>query len=125
MPINYSKYPKDWKEIRKRILLRAEDKCERCGAPNHELIYRQKKGFPDWELAPEGHQADAMALDGTRFTYIVLTIAHLDHDAENHSVTDDRLQALCQRCHLQLDMPRHVANRKYGRNHLKNQHKLF
>lgn len=35
--------------------------------------------------------------------YIVLTIAHLDHDPENWDVPDDRLAALCQRCHLRYD----------------------
>jgi hypothetical protein len=55
---------------------------------------------------------------------IILTIAHLDHDHTNRNVQDDRLKALCQRCHLQLDMPIHVRNRKYGRGHSK-QPKLF
>lgn len=123
MPINYKDYPKDWKEIRKRILLRADNKCEFCGAPNHELIWRDKMG--KWQLAPEGHEADAMALDGFKFTKIVLTIAHLDHDKHNHEITDDRLKALCQKCHLGYDLPRHVENRKYGRNFRKNQTTLF
>ncbi len=35
---------------------------------------------------------------------IILTIAHLDHDEENHDVKDDRLKALCQRCHLRYDV---------------------
>ena len=34
---------------------------------------------------------------------VVLTIAHLDHDEENHDVSDDRLAALCQQCHLNYD----------------------
>lgn len=47
-------------------------------------------------------------------TKIILTIAHLDHDAENHDVADERLKAMCQRCHLGYDMANHVARRKAG-----------
>lgn len=103
MPWNRKDYPTDWEEIRARILERADNRCEFCGVVNHSLVKRKTD----------------------KLTKIVLTIAHLDHDKENHKVTDDRLKALCQKCHLQLDMPHHVNNRKYGRNHLKNQNKLF
>ena len=41
---------------------------------------------------------------------VVLTIAHLDHDELNHSVTLERLAALCQLCHLRYD-----AKEKYRR----------
>lgn len=41
---------------------------------------------------------------------VVLTIAHLDHDEENHDVKDDRLKAACQLCHLRYD-----ASEKYKR----------
>lgn len=108
MPIDYNDYPADWKETRKRILERAGNKCEKCGCQNHLWVRRgeDKEGFP-------------------KLTMIVLTIAHLDHDKENHQVADDRLMALCQKCHLQYDLPRHIENRKYGRNFRKNQTKLF
>ena len=43
---------------------------------------------------------------------IVLTIAHLDHDHKNWSVKDDRLKALCQRCHNRYDAPYRAAHRK-------------
>jgi hypothetical protein len=39
-----------------------------------------------------------------------LLIAHLDHDETNHEVTDDRLKAMCQLCHLRYD-----AKEKYRR----------
>ena len=34
---------------------------------------------------------------------VVLTVAHLDHDADNHDVSLDRLKAMCQYCHLNYD----------------------
>ena len=58
------------------------------------------------------------------FTKIILTIAHLDHDKLNHDVALDRLVALCQRCHLKYDKSERVRNRKYGRNHERNNHKI-
>lgn len=126
MPIDYSEYPVNWKtEIRPAVLVRAKNCCEFCSAPNHALIWRPEKNKPDWKLAPEGQEADAMVLDGTKFTKIILTIAHLDHDKLNHDVKLERLAALCQRCHLKLDGKHHAENRKYGRNHKKENYKLF
>ncbi len=97
MPIrkeNQARYPKDWKQIRARILKRAEvnghPHCEECGVPNHEWIERT---FGGWLLSVED-------LGGV---YIVLTIAHLDHTPEN--CADDNLRAWCQRCHNRYDMP--------------------
>lgn len=34
-PENKKLYPKNWKEIRAKILERADNKCEFCGVPNH------------------------------------------------------------------------------------------
>lgn len=78
MPCDYKKYPKDWKEIRQRILARDGNLCKFCHAEN---------GCPHWFTRSR----------------VVLTIAHLNHD-----ITDNRdynLAALCQRCHNILDMP--------------------
>lgn len=78
MPCDYSKYPKDWKQIRENILLREDDKCRFCNAPNKSA---------HWKTGSN----------------VVLTVAHLNHD-----ISDNRyynLAALCQRCHNILDMP--------------------
>lgn len=112
MPIDYSTYPPNWKtEIVPRILRRAgeerdefneivkEANCEKCGIENHSIKQ-----------------------NGTR---VVLTIAHLDHDSENHDVTDERLAAWCQACHLAYDHWRHIAKRKYGMDFFKTQPQLF
>ena len=77
MPINYKRYPPDWKtRIRPVVLQRANDCCEFCGVQNYSIR------------------------DGKR---IILTVAHLDHDETNWNIQLDRLRALCQRCHLQYD----------------------
>ena len=88
-PENKSRYPKNWKQIRERILQRAGNRCEFCGVENHTYRYNPKTG---------------------KEAYIVLTIAHLDHTPENCS--DDNLRALCQRCHNQYDAEHRKQTRK-------------
>ena len=88
-PENKSRYPKNWKEIRERILKRANNRCEFCGVENHTYRRNPKTG---------------------KDAYIVLTIAHLDHTPENCS--DDNLKALCQRCHNRYDAEHRKQTRK-------------
>lgn len=89
MPVDWSKYPDSWKsEIRPRILKRAGNKCEDCGAKNYK---------PHPETG----------------SLVVLTIAHLDHDTEHND--DDNLRAWCQRCHLRYDRELHINNAKVTR----------
>lgn len=76
-PENKNRYPKNWKEIRCRILDRANHKCEWCGISNYHIKDNKAK--------------------------VVLTIAHLDHTPEN--CADNNLRALCQECHNRYDMP--------------------
>lgn len=88
MPCDYSKYSPDWTDIRRRIIDRAGNACEWCGAANHE---------PHPETGSD----------------VVLTIAHIDHDT-NHN-DPDNLRALCQRCHNEHDAPFRARGRAYGR----------
>jgi hypothetical protein len=121
MPIDYKEYPENWKtEIRPAVLARANNCCEECGVKNHALIHRHGKGQNDWVYWPEGMESEAWSLDGKKATKIILTIAHLDHDKLNHDVSLERLKALCQKCHLRYDIKHHTNNRKYGRDHKKN-----
>ena len=88
-PENKHRYPANWKEIRERILKRANDCCEFCGVKNHTHRFNQKTG---------------------KDAYIVLTIAHLDHIPEH--CEDDNLRALCQRCHNRYDAEHRKQTRK-------------
>jgi hypothetical protein len=117
MPIDYKQYHPNWKAISLRIRKeRAGDKCEWCGVPNGSIGNRGKDG--KWYTGEEisnmnsdcgwalfGHLAEPY-----RTFKIVLTVAHLDHDKANNE--DSNLAALCQRCHLNYDRPRHVENRR-------------
>ena len=113
MPCDYSKYPPNWKtEIRPRILERAKNCCETCGVKNNIIIRRYKKN--PFQYTCWNEETFQMILR-SKFTgmiierdyllpiKIILTIAHLDHDPKNWNVKDERLKALCQRCHLLYD----------------------
>jgi hypothetical protein len=119
MPIDYSKYPPDWAEIRARILKRAgelrddagniikEACCEHCGIENHSL-YRTKdlsrKPLKKVNSMTAVLENGNFCRVGQGISRIVLTIAHLDHDEKNWAVSDERLRALCQKDHLQYDV---------------------
>ncbi len=85
MPCDYKKYPANWKEIRKEILIRAENRCELCNAENYK---------PHWKTGSK----------------VILTIAHMTDDLND--VKPYQLLALCQRCHNKIDMPMRVKRRK-------------
>lgn len=119
MPIDYKRYPPDWlKTIRPRIMQRANNCCEGCGLPHLSTVYSVKfciKEAGKYKLKSIWFRNEHDAIrECTMFTVkpvkVVLTIAHLDHDEENHQVSDDRLKALCQVCHLRMD-----ANEKWRR----------
>lgn len=97
MPIDYSKYPSDWKEISKQIRERAQNHCEclgecgvehggRCGVKNGALVPRSR----------------------ARVTKIILTVAHMNHTPRD--CRPENLRAMCQACHLRYDNDFHKKN---------------
>jgi len=114
MPIDYKKYPTNWKEIRLRILQRANNKCECCGLKNKEIVSSYiENGKRVWKKTSLG---EWYRLLSPKQVTVVLTIAHLDHDEWNHSIKDERLKAMCQLCHFKYD-----AKENQRRRMLKNQ----
>lgn len=118
MPVDWSRYPKDWKAHVERIRLRSGDKCEWCGVPNHTLVER-RVDLPNGFRVVKGMSAEASWVDGIKLTYIILTTAHLGtahpdgtpgdkHDKMD--TRDENLAHLCQRCHLLYDLDDHVKN---------------
>lgn len=73
MPMDKSKYPKNWDAISRYVRETANWKCEFCGARN----------------------GAANPATGSK---VVLTIFRLDHDTTNNGI--ENLRALCQKCHL-------------------------
>lgn len=88
-PENRDRYPKDWPQIRARILKRAHNRCEFCGVENHTMRLNPKTG---------------------KEARIVLTVAHLNHEPEDCRL--ENLRALCQRCHNQYDAKHRAETRK-------------
>lgn len=132
MPVDYKKYPANWKsEIRPAIMERAGHKCEICGVKNHDAVFRGlwngKEAYQDidgnafWYPSGEpikGPDCYAM-LDPLRgdenqlAIKIVLTIAHLNHDPSDNRL--DNLKAMCQKCHLAYDKDLHAHNSRVTR----------
>lgn len=93
---NRARYPKNWEQIRQRILDRAGDQCEcrgECGL-HHDHRCVERNGN-------RAHFAKGR---------IVLTVAHLDHAPEN--CEPKNLRAMCQRCHLRYDTDHHKETRQ-------------
>jgi hypothetical protein len=144
MPIDYKKnYVGWWHQFSKYIRTeRAKNKCEKCGAPNGKIVGRgwldwntnAKTGIPVWHDSTTSETFDARdgyslgcfrdyELNLQRDTKIVLTVAHLDFDGgicrckEMHGIKcaiPSHCLALCQACHLQMDMPHHIKKRRAG-----------
>jgi 5-methylcytosine-specific restriction endonuclease McrA len=87
MPMDKKNYHPSWDLISKAVRLKANDKCELCHADN---------GENHW-------------FTGSK---VVLTVHHIDRDKKNNS--RQNLIALCQRCHLRLDLEYH--HKRFGIN---------
>ena len=137
MPIDYSKYPPNWKtEIRPRILKRDGDACKICKVKNYESTFRGKIDeqevyqhadgriyeYPSGKFIAQDicENIEPLYSENQTAIKIILTVAHLDHNIENNE--DENLAALCQKCHLRLDSKQHSQTRK--NKGLKNQLKL-
>ncbi len=83
--MNIKDYHPSWRQISLSVRKRAKWRCELCDAANKSLNWRTGKR-------------------------VVLTVHHIDGDKKNNSPLN--LIALCQRCHLRLDLARHIAKRK-------------
>ncbi len=104
-PENAARYPKDWPEVRARILARAGNCCEGspdfpdCRAPNGWYRIKGTEEVIDLERWQDVWKPEAL-------TRIVLTIGHLNHVPED--CADANLRAWCQRCHLNYDAKHHA-----------------
>lgn len=122
MPMDRSKYPKDWPQISRRIRFeRAQGRCEWCDVPNYAL--RDNESLI-WVEASDVDQHGEPSFDLEAATMIILTVAHLGVDKPDGTPGDkrdtmdcreDNLAALCQRCHLNFDRADHVQNRMRNR----------
>jgi len=85
MPVDWSKYPDDWKEIALAVKDEAGWQCEMCGKQC------RRPGEP---------------FDTHKRT---LTVAHCNHDESDCRL--ENLVAACAPCHLRYDAEYHAGNR--------------
>jgi len=110
MPIDYKKYPPNWKsEIRPRILERAKNECECCNAENYSTMLSYKE---NGKIFWVNQAFEDLITESFKKVKVILTIAHLDHDETNQNVSDDRLKAMCQLCHLRYDSKEKARRKK-------------
>lgn len=123
-------YGREWREkIRPRILDRDGNCCKFCGKPNHETVHqivdrarRRMWWFNPILLSNATHihlvdhcgrllstDPEALPLLTGYDVRVVLTVAHLNHDAAD--MRDENLAALCQWCHLNHDRGHHAQTR--------------
>lgn len=107
-----------WEEKRRRILVRAWNRCEQCGKPNRTEVRTVTRGTYMYWCKPEGFWTDErgrewpnLMLDPSllRTIRVVLTVAHLNHVPGDDR--DENLKALCQWCHLNYDKLHHKETR--------------
>src|SRR5262245_8219912 len=122
MPIDKTKYPDDWQAISRRIRFeRAQSKCEWCGVPHRTYISRLRANPFTWRVSIKGFAGD---LFWHKARYAVLTVHHIGvaktdgspgspHDKMD--CRDENLVALCNRCHLQADMPNNIVSARRTR----------
>ena len=123
-PENRHRYPADWKAISTAVKEAQGWRCAFCKVKHGERICRGTGESADTFQDADGWVYDAdtgMKLgrvrmgdyEGSKWTTIVLTTAHLDHRPENCDRAN--LKALCQRCHLRYDAEHHAETRQLTR----------
>ena len=136
MPMDRSKYPKNWEEISLSIRERAGWVCEWCGVEHNAIITRHIEDSSqflyireDGYYTPDGDRVRIDEIDSgfaanDKETRVILTVAHLGIDkpdgtpgdkADRMDCRPENLAALCQRCHLNYDLPDNIQARRKTR----------
>lgn len=136
MTFRAERYPKEWKAIRAGVLLRANNRCEECMAPNGEVIARGAPGSRDagTYMTERGYVFDAASgvylgqargseYEAGKFVKVVLTVAHLNHREDDNR--SENLRALCQLHHLHHDVADNARRRRESRAARAGQGELF
>jgi hypothetical protein len=125
MPVDYKKYVPWWKQFSEWVRFeRAGNRCEctgecgmahegRCKAENGQF---KLKGQDYYETGRNGKFYDFSA-----WSKVCLTVAHLDYDGGIcqckklngiKCAIPSHCKAMCNGCHLMMDLPHHIEHRK-------------
>lgn len=120
--MNRKNYPKNWDQIRQRILARAEHRCEVCGVQNYTVGYRigNSQHIVPLIVGEEYSEANALRYRmqeamQRKLIVVRLTVAHLDHDEWNEDIQDERLACLCEKHHFNYDQEDNQNRKAYGK----------
>lgn len=103
MPMKRQEYPDNWEWLSRQVRARNGGRCELCNAPNGEMVYRSgKNGQHPWQYHP--------IMKDEHPCKIILTVHHIDGNKMNSDELN--LISLCQKCHLRLDLAKHLKHRK-------------
>lgn len=107
MPVDYSKYPKDWKAIALAIKEAANWRCQKCDRPCRRFGQKPEEFIHSLRLLPG---SDALVTEfQSKPRRFVLTVAHYP-DPDPINVSPDNLHAWCSVCHLRIDASMHAKN---------------
>lgn len=95
MPVDYSRYPADWKAIALAVKEATDWICQDCGMQ----CRRPGEAFDTHRRTMSVHHLGTPHADGTPGDM---------HDKMD--VRPENLLALCSRCHLLRDLPSHMAH---------------
>jgi 5-methylcytosine-specific restriction endonuclease McrA len=116
MPMERSRYPKNWSLLAIAIKDAASWCCQQCGKPcckpGEAVTEFEKRLDTRWltdlvSFISELGQAEVALYRPKRF---LLTVAHLDQDPSNNE--PENLKALCAPCHLRYDRRFQAFNRR-------------
>lgn len=119
MPMDKSRYPRDWAAIALSIKTAADWTCQQCGRPcfkpgEDSFDFEERlQSSAEWEkwldqLLDEEITEEHGVVWVPRPGRFILTVAHLDQNPANNAPSN--LKALCSVCHLRHDAPFRKAN---------------
>jgi 5-methylcytosine-specific restriction endonuclease McrA len=98
--MDFSKYPKDWKAIRIRILDRDGWHCQRCLIEDDTPIHIIARGV--WATITE-EQYVLLKQQNQVVQRLRLQVAHINNI--KNDISPENLISLCPLCHLRMDAP--------------------
>lgn len=110
MPMDRKRYPEDWEAISRRIRERAGGRCECAGECGHDHSIEPTGDPAAWGYRCNARDGRPNPVTGRT---VILTVAHLNHTPAD--CRPENLRAMCQRCHLSYDRPRHLATQARNR----------